>query len=439
MVTMQRAREERGRGVPLDDAQRIARHYGISIDEACDLLTIYSVSDLLPERGYGLPSNFEMSGHSLAELRYGLDRLDTLEGGKLDVAIVSKILPEDEEVGSFYVRATAAGFDLTYPELDVIDGFPVMSFTVSRDPSIPGTTGFAWAALIPLIPTALIAGLIAFGITKIADISKALVPLLLISLGGFIVIAAILTRRPVVEAAGRFAERRFAKTELKYLPATRLLAERKTEAEREARHQERYGEPAPPRGTGLAREYLFPEEITPPELPEKIGPEHLPYLAEVDPRKFCCRLCGECAPPELLAEGKFPERIAWLRHHYKEKHPGMWGHVPSTTSAYNDKGGDLHVIKGLETSMAEEKEAAAVYRARGTFAEETGDPKTAELYRHVAGEEDHHYQEFKERKDQRKLEFLGDSAEFLAQTVDMTGWRQKLDQTFETAIARARS
>ncbi len=47
---------------------------------------------------------------------------------------------------------------------------------------------------------------------------------------------------------------------------------------------------------------------------------------EGDPlRKFCCRQCGECAPPELLEEGRFPDRIAWLRSHYKAKHPGIWG------------------------------------------------------------------------------------------------------------------
>ncbi len=44
-------------------------------------------------------------------------------------------------------------------------------------------------------------------------------------------------------------------------------------------------------------------------------------------RKFCCRQCGECVYSELLEEGKFPERIDWLRHHYEEKHPGMWSKV----------------------------------------------------------------------------------------------------------------
>jgi hypothetical protein len=42
-------------------------------------------------------------------------------------------------------------------------------------------------------------------------------------------------------------------------------------------------------------------------------------------KKFCCRQCGECAPKELLEEGRFLDRISWLRSHYKEKHPGMWG------------------------------------------------------------------------------------------------------------------
>jgi hypothetical protein len=47
---------------------------------------------------------------------------------------------------------------------------------------------------------------------------------------------------------------------------------------------------------------------------------------EGDPiRKFCCRQCGECAPKEFLEEGKFLDRISWLRSHYQTKHPGMWG------------------------------------------------------------------------------------------------------------------
>ena len=64
------------------------------------------------------------------------------------------------------------------------------------------------------------------------------------------------------------------------------------------------------------------------EWPLPLTQDTIDYLAktEGDPlRKFCCRQCGECAPAELLEEGEFPERIAWLRSHYKAKHPGIWG------------------------------------------------------------------------------------------------------------------
>jgi hypothetical protein len=53
---------------------------------------------------------------------------------------------------------------------------------------------------------------------------------------------------------------------------------------------------------------------------------------EGDPiSKFCCSQCGECAPEELLEEGRFPDRISWLRRHYAEKHPGMWGKMTPMT------------------------------------------------------------------------------------------------------------
>jgi hypothetical protein len=61
-------------------------------------------------------------------------------------------------------------------------------------------------------------------------------------------------------------------------------------------------------------------------------PAAVPYVVG-GPKQFCCRLCGACAPPELLKEGRFFDRMDWLRQHYKEKHPGVWGkrggYVPS--------------------------------------------------------------------------------------------------------------
>jgi len=73
---------------------------------------------------------------------------------------------------------------------------------------------------------------------------------------------------------------------------------------------------------------------------EKIGSVNLLAATETDPKgrvtKYCCRICGECAPKELLEEGRFLDRISWLRNHYKEKHPGMWGRMaelPATIPA----------------------------------------------------------------------------------------------------------
>jgi len=44
------AREERGKGVPLTDSERAARHYDISVEEYLDNPELYP----LPERGTGL-------------------------------------------------------------------------------------------------------------------------------------------------------------------------------------------------------------------------------------------------------------------------------------------------------------------------------------------------------------------------------------------------
>jgi hypothetical protein len=50
----------------------------------------------------------------------------------------------------------------------------------------------------------------------------------------------------------------------------------------------------------------------------------VPYVIG-NPKKFCCSICGACAPEELLPKGRFFDRMNWLRHHYKVEHPGKWG------------------------------------------------------------------------------------------------------------------
>lgn len=46
--------EERGRGIPLTDVERVMRHYGVDEKTACEWLGVHTVEELLPERGYGL-------------------------------------------------------------------------------------------------------------------------------------------------------------------------------------------------------------------------------------------------------------------------------------------------------------------------------------------------------------------------------------------------
>lgn len=38
-------------------------------------------------------------------------------------------------------------------------------------------------------------------------------------------------------------------------------------------------------------------------------------------KSFGCSICQRQAPKKLRAHGKFSERMAWLRHHYRDKHP----------------------------------------------------------------------------------------------------------------------
>lgn len=57
------------------------------------------------------------------------------------------------------------------------------------------------------------------------------------------------------------------------------------------------------------------------------------------------------------------------------------------------------IEEGLRDSMVEERTAADWYRRRGMDARLKDDTETADLYEHVAKEEDKHYLEFKERTD----------------------------------------
>lgn len=199
------ASKERGRGMPLDDTQRVARHYGISIEEACQLLAVYSPDDLLPERGYGL-GGATIVGATVDDLKVALDAMEMYlpVGGKAKLEVCTEAMPTEESLAEFYLKATAAGFHLSYPTTRTVEGIPTTEMVLQKGSPV-------LLALIPLIVPLLIIGLIAFSITRIETITKAILPILLVAVGGVIIIAGLM-RRP----AERIVERATAK----YLPET---------------------------------------------------------------------------------------------------------------------------------------------------------------------------------------------------------------------------
>ncbi len=80
------------------------------------------------------------------------------------------------------------------------------------------------------------------------------------------------------------------------------------------------------------KEPLFPH-VTANQKPGEFD-INLLAKTEGDPiSKYCCSICGDCAPEEFLEEGRFLDRITWLREHYQEKHPGKWGEMAPMTIA----------------------------------------------------------------------------------------------------------
>jgi len=184
--------EERGKGIPLDDAQRLARHLNITIEEACDLLRVYSVEELLPERGYCLTHSVPqpLSGTSISELGSALKFMeDSLElGDKARLELATYKLPTQDDLGSMWADMLASGFHTSKPTARVVDGVPLTSMVLTKGSP-------AWAALIPLLPVIITGALVAFGLAKIETIAKAITPLALILVSGAVIIA-LATRRP---------------------------------------------------------------------------------------------------------------------------------------------------------------------------------------------------------------------------------------------------
>ena len=126
-------------------------------------------------------------------------------GQKASLTIYSDLPPTAEELASLYLTALDVGFHLSMPRAVV--GTGISSTTIVLRKGSP-----QWQMLLALLPTVLTVGLVAFSITRIQSISRALIPIFLIG-GGIVIAALALARRPAekyIEAGGR----------LRALPAT---------------------------------------------------------------------------------------------------------------------------------------------------------------------------------------------------------------------------
>jgi len=168
---------------------------------------------------YDYASNpVEMVGHNTSQLAEALTRMeDSIDyGRKAKLQLITSQMPTREDLDSFYTNLAAIGFHTSKPMAKMVDGIPCTELVIRKGSP-------AWAMLIPLIPTVIIGGLVAFGLVKIESITKAIMPLVLVTLGGLIILAGVVTRPSVVRAVGETASR-------KYLPATIPVATKKVPA-----------------------------------------------------------------------------------------------------------------------------------------------------------------------------------------------------------------
>ena len=195
-------------GIPKNDVERIMSHYGLTEDEAYQLLAMYSVDEILPPRGYGQsPSPVEIVGLSQSELAHALTLMeDSMEmGQKARITFCTEALPTEDALAVMYVDMLEIGCHLTLPTARMVGGIPTTEFVLKKGSP-------AWALILPLIVPVLILGLITFGIFRLESITKSLMPIILIA-GGLTIVLAVLAQKPAtayIERGGK----------VPYLPST---------------------------------------------------------------------------------------------------------------------------------------------------------------------------------------------------------------------------
>jgi len=143
----------------------------------------------------------QLVGYTIDDLKVALDAMEEAvpSGSQVKLELYTDQMPTEEDLAETFLKATAAGFHLSYPEARVVQGVPITELILTKGSP-------QWSLLVPLIPTLFIVGLIAFGITHIEAIGRTLLPIFITAVVGLIAIAGLM-RKPAERVAERAAER----------------------------------------------------------------------------------------------------------------------------------------------------------------------------------------------------------------------------------------
>lgn len=144
---------------------------------------------------------YEILAYSEGEVPAALDLMESsLEmGQKARITICTEALPTQEELEDLYWAMIAEGFHASQPTAFIAGGISTTEFDLEK-----GSPAFV--AVIPLIVPILTIGLIVFGITQIETIARVLVPVMIITFGGLIILA-LAVRKPAMKYLERGGER----------------------------------------------------------------------------------------------------------------------------------------------------------------------------------------------------------------------------------------
>jgi len=155
----------------------------------------------------------QIVGYSVDDLRIALDAMEEAipTGGQAKLEFYTDRMPTEEELAETFLNLTAAGFHLLYPSAKQVEGVPTTELVITKGSP-------QWSLLVPIIPTLFIFGLIAFGITRIEAISRALLPIFITAVVGLVAIMGLM-RKPAERVAEKAAQRYLPKSEKKVLAA----------------------------------------------------------------------------------------------------------------------------------------------------------------------------------------------------------------------------